>query len=408
MNTTFGLIRAPKTLLFGAGQRLAVGPTARGLGTRALICTDKRLGADPVLRQIVQNLDAAGVASRIYDDTQAELPARPIYDCVATHADFQPELVIGIGGGSCMDMAKLVSLLLRHGGKLSDYYGEMRVPGPTLPVIAMPTTAGTGSEVTPVAVLADDERDLKVGVSSPYLIPDAAICDPELTLTCPPSLTAFSAADALTHAIEAYTAIRREPTPSLGAERVFVGKNVLSDEHALLAISAIGKHLGRAVADGSDIEARAGLMRGAMHAGLAFGTAGTAAAHAIQYPVGALTHTAHAVGVALLMPYVMAYNRPACTTEFAAIAQALGVPQDDTERMADAAIHKVADLLQSVGIPLTLAELGLPEERIAWVAEQSMQAARLVTNNPRPLDVSAMHAIVSAAYRGERVWANLF
>jgi len=282
----------------------------------------------------------------------------------------------------------------------------MKVPGAILPVIAMPTTSGTGSEVTPVAVVADSKRDLKVGVSSPHLIPHTAICDPELTLSCPPQLTAFAGADAMTHAIEAFTAVRREATPELPIERVFVGKNALSDVHALAAISALSTNLPRAVDHGDDLHARAGVMLGALHAGLAFGTAGTAAAHAIQYPVGALTHTAHAVGVAILMPYVMAYNRGACTHEFAQIARAMGVPGEDEPALADAAIGAVSELFERVSIPTSLAALSLPSDRVDWVASQSMLSARLVNNNPRPLDTAAVAAIVTAAIAGERPWSR--
>ncbi|MBL0420881.1 iron-containing alcohol dehydrogenase [Ramlibacter sp. AW1] len=403
MQSTFGLMRSPQAILFGPGQRHAVGRVARALGRRALVCTDQRLSTDPQFAALRQSLLDAGAEVLVYDGTQPELPMDGVLECVALARPFAPELVLGIGGGSCMDMAKLVSLLLAHPGTtLDDCYGEFKVPGPVLPVIAMPTTAGTGSEVTPVAVVADQRRDLKVGVSSPHLIPHTAICDPELTLSCPPRLTAWAGADALTHAIEAFTATRREPTPELGLERVFVGKNLLSDACALAAISALSRHLPRAVQDGSDLAARAGVMFGALQAGLAFGTAGTAAAHAIQYPVGAITHTAHAVGVAVLMPYVMAFNRPACTASFAQIAAAMGVHAASEAAAADAAIEAVAGLLQRIGIPSTLAELGLDPQRAAWVAEQSMLAARLVTNNPRPLDEAAMARIVQAALGGER------
>ncbi|CAN5441122.1 iron-containing alcohol dehydrogenase [soil metagenome] len=398
---SFGVMRSPRTIFFGCGQRFALGKVARAIGTRALVCTDKRLAGEASFRELITNLNEAGVETLVYDGTQAELPVDGVHECVASSRAFAPQLVVGIGGGSCMDMAKLVSLLLAFPGPLSEYYGEMKVPGPTLPVIAIPTTSGTGSEVTPVAVLADNARDLKVGVSSPHLIPHTAICDPELTLTCPPQLTAYSGADALTHAIESFTAIERESEPAIGLERVFVGKNALSDVHALAAISAISKWLKRAVDDGSDIEARSGLMLGALHAGLAFGTAGTAAAHAIQYPVGALTHTAHAAGVAILMPYVMAFNRPASKAAFAQIATAMGVTgAADDEARADAAIEAVSSLLGSVGIPRTLADLGLAQDRVDWVASQSMLSARLVNNNPRPLDEQAMKSIIDAAMAG--------
>ncbi len=163
-----------------------------------MVCTDARLGADAQFLGIIANLEAAGVKTKVYSRTQADLPMEGIGECVAEVGDFKPEIVIGVGGGSCMDMAKMVSLCLTHKGSIRDFYGENKVPGPIIPVIAVPTTAGTGSEVTPVAVIADTERGTKVGISSFYLVPHAAICDPELSVTCPPALTACSGADALT------------------------------------------------------------------------------------------------------------------------------------------------------------------------------------------------------------------
>ena len=167
-------------------------------------------------------------------------------------------------------------LLHPDGGKPRTTFGEYKVPGLVMP-IAIPTTAGTGSEVTPVAVLSDSERNIKVGISSPYIIPTASICDPELTLTCPPSLTAIAGADAMTHAVEAFTAIRRDPLPGIAQERVFVGKNALSDHFALRAIALLWEGLEAACTDGSDKAAREKVMMGATLAGLAFGVAGTAA-----------------------------------------------------------------------------------------------------------------------------------
>jgi alcohol dehydrogenase class IV len=402
--TQFGLLRAPRAILFGAGQRHAAGRAARQLGSRALICTDKRLASLPELAELQQSLQAADVESIVFDDTQPDVPRECIDHCVEHARGFAPDLVIGIGGGSCIDLAKIAGLLLTHGGDLSTYYGEFRVPGSILSLIAIPTTAGTGSEVTPVAVISDAERTLKVGISSPHLIPHTAICDPELTYGCPPMLTAMVGADAMTHAIEAFTALRRPAESDLADTHVFVGKNVLSDQFALRAIACIAPNLAAAVNDGQNIEARSQLMLGSLMAGLAFGTAGTAAAHAIQYPVGALTHTAHGVGVAALMPYVMEFNRAACTSEFAQIAEAFGVTSADrsVEKLADAAINKVASLFASVRIPSTLAELGLPESKLQWTAEQAMGAARLVKNNPRPLDVDSILRIVEAAFTGDR------
>ncbi|NDV00060.1 iron-containing alcohol dehydrogenase [Pseudoroseicyclus tamaricis] len=391
----FGTIRAPRELIFGAGQRRALGRIAAGLGKRALIVTDERLAGDADFRQMVADLEEAGLATQVDASTLPDVPVATAIASAEAAKSFSPDLVIGVGGGSCLDMAKCVALLLSHGGKPQDYYGEFMVPGPVLPLIAIPTTAGTGSEVTPVAVLSDDARQLKVGISSPHLIPTASICDPELTATCPPGLTAIAGADALTHAIEAFTAIRREPVAGLAQERVFVGKNTTSDHFALQAIGLLWEGLERAVTDGSDAEARAQVMLGATNAGLAFGVAGTAAAHAIQYPVGALTHTAHGAGVACLMPYVMAWNAPKIAPELEQMAGVMGLGGG-----ADV-IPAIAALFARIGIPATLADLGLAEDKLDWVAEQSCGIARLIQNNPNPLPPEDMRRLVGAAYHGE-------
>ena len=344
---------------------------------------------------MVQDLTDHGLTVRVESGTLPDVPVESALAAAEAARGFEADLVIGIGGGSALDMAKCIALLLTHGGQPQDYYGELKVPGPILPLIALPTTAGTGSEVTPVAVLSDAERSLKVGISSPYLVPTAAICDPELTLSCPPGLTAIAGADALTHAIEAFTATRQPVTPHLTQERVFIGKNAISDTFALEAIRLLWRGLERACTDGADIAARAQVMQGACFAGLAFGVAGTAAAHAIQYPVGALTHTAHGQGVACLMPWVMRWNRPAIGPELALMAEAMGLDGPD------AVIPAIAALFARIGVPPTLAALGLAEDRIDWVAGQSCSIERLIRNNPRPIDLADMTRLLRAAFTGD-------
>ena len=400
MNELFGVMRAPHAIVFGNGQRHALGQIVARIGKRALICTDSRFAASAPMSGILEDLKAHDISVKVFDGTLAELPATSIEECVSFCEGFQPDAIVGLGGGSCMDMAKLVSLLLTHGGPMDRFYGEFKVPGPIIPVVAIPTTSGTGSEVTPVAVLADNARDLKVGISSPYLIPHTAICDAELTISCPPGLTALSGADALTHAIEAFTAISHPRGPELSQQRVFVGKNLISDHHALSAIKAIFRYLPRAVANGDDAEARSMLMYGSVSAGLAFGVAGTAAAHAIQYPVGAITHTAHGLGVATLLPYVMAFNSSATLNQLVEIGEAIGVKSNLPEHVAAETIRRTRDLCASIGIPRTLADLGLPEDKLDWVAEQSMLSARLINNNPRKLTVADVKQIVSTAFHG--------
>jgi len=405
---SFGVTRSPQTVLFGFGQRKALASIVKPFGSRAFICSDNRFFQDAMLAALVDDLRAAGIEVHVYDETVAELPMDCILSACAEARRFEPDVVIGIGGGSCLDIAKLVGVALSHPGSMSDFYGEFRVPGPILPVVAVPTTAGTGSEVTPVAVLADPERATKVGISSPHIIPRVAICDPELTLSCPARLTAIAGADAMTHAIEAFTAVRRQATPELAMNQVFVGKNIFSDVQARIAISALANNLAQAVeakatAEG-DRAAHEQVMLGSLAAGMAFATAGTAAAHAIQYPVGAATHTAHGLGVALLMPYVMEFNLPSCIAEYAEIAHLFGqTTQGKTdEELARQGIDAVETLFRRIGIPRSLAELGLPEGQQSWVVEQSMAAARLVNNNPRPLDHSSVASIVAAAFAGDR------
>jgi alcohol dehydrogenase len=398
-----GVLRGPRQVLFGAGQRGALGTIAAGLGSRALVCTDARFAATPEFARLVQLIEASGVQVTAYAEVLPDVPVEQVRQCADLAARVRPDVVIGMGGGSCLDLAKAVAVILTHGGEPSDYYGELRVPGPVVPVVALPTTAGTGSEVTPVAVLTDPERVSKVGISSPHLIPHTAVCDPELTWDCPPALTASAGADALSHAIEAYTAVRRPAQSGLATERVFVGKNELTDVYALLGVRMMAGSLHRAWSDPRDVGAREAMALGATAGGFALGSAGTAAAHAIQYPVGALTHTPHGMGVGALLPYVMEFNRPARVPELARIAVAMGAAADATpEDLADEAIDRVATLLASVGVPSTLDELGLPADRLRWTAEQALGATRLVENNPRPLDADALERIVRAAHSGDR------
>ncbi|MER9964717.1 iron-containing alcohol dehydrogenase [Mesorhizobium sp. M0045] len=399
----FAAIRLPREILFGKGQRHVIPVVAARLGRRALVCTDERFAATGSFAEIVAALRAAAIDVLVHDRVLPDVPRDTVAVCVKEARKFAPDMVIGIGGGSCLDMAKCAALLISHGGQLQDYYGEFKVAGPTLPLIAVPTTAGTGSEVTPVAVISDPDRTLKVGISSPYLIAAAAICDPELTMTCPPGLTAIAGADALTHAIEAFTAARRGTDPGLPQKHVFIGKTALTDHFALLAIKLLGRSLETAYRRPSDEDARADVMMGALAAGCAFGTAGTAAAHAVQYPVGAITHTAHGLGVATMLPYVMKYNRTAAATEMAEIAGALCLDGKGRtpDELADATIGEVSRLFGAIGITPSLAELGLPADKLDWTAEQAIGIERLIKNNPRPFDLRSMRRLVQAAFDGD-------
>ncbi|MBY3553658.1 iron-containing alcohol dehydrogenase [Modestobacter lapidis] len=397
------LLRQPGQIVMGAGQRHALPSLLPESAGVIFVCTDTRMSAEDDFRRIVWGLQESGRTVRVFDQVPTELPVGAVIDAVMDRAGERVDLVMGVGGGSCLDFAKVAALLLTHGGKPQDYYGEFAVPGPTIPVVAVPTTAGTGSEATPVAVLSDPDRDMKVGISSPFLIPALAVCDPELTYGAPPALTASVGADALSHLVESFTAIVRPATATLATERVFVGKGALTDAYGLLGLAAIGRSF-RVAVTSEDPVARADMAIAALAGGLALGTAGTAAAHALQYPIGTATHTAHGMGVGCLLPYVMEFNRSARVTEFAAIARTLGDDGSafDDEELSYRAVDLVADLLADVGVPTDLAALGMEPGRERWIAEQAFQAKRLVDNNPRALDVDALELIAGAAQRGER------
>lgn len=402
--TTYGALRLPRNIVVGAQQRFATADIAAGMGSNILVCTDPRLAASEELQALVRTLEARNLTVRVFGKTEAELPTPGIVACVEELKGQDIDVIIGFGGGSCMDMAKVVSVLLTYGGEPSNYYGEFAVPGPVKPVIALPTTAGTGSEATAIAVVSDPALGMKMGISSPHIIPFASVCDPELTYSCPPSLTAATGADTFVHLVESFTAITREPTPTLAQERVFVGKNVLTDSLALDGIRLVGRSLATAYKDPGNTEARGDMMLAALYGGIVLSNAGTAAAHAIQYPVGALTHTPHGVGVGLLLPYVVRHNFSAIMPQLAQIAEALGRDTKgmDLRTSAVAGVEAIDEIIAAIELPPTLEELGVKESDLARIATLSLNSKRLIDNNPVPLDLDAVSSIVQAAFSGDR------
>jgi len=388
------VMRSPDEVLFGRGMAAATGRVAARHGRRVLVCTDRAIAATKGFRTVARALEAARLEVELFDGAAVDVPLEAIDAAVEHGRSFDPHVVVAVGGGSSIDLAKVTALRLTHPGPLSRYYGEHQVPGPVVPLIALPTTAGTGSEVTPVSVIADPELGMKVGISSPYLIPRTAICDPLLTLEAPPLVTAYAGIDALSHAIEAFMAVQRRPEWDLPLDRVAVGKNALSDVFALAAITAIAPNLIRAVDDGSDLEARSEMLYGSLAGGLAFANAGVSAAHALQFAVGAATGTPHGLGTGLMLPYVMAFNRPARETALDQIAAALGAPAADPVDV----VHRLG---LAIGLPASLAALGVAHERLPAMAAQAAGIRRLAGNNPRELDAAGCEAILRAAWHGE-------
>ncbi|HEX6023276.1 MAG TPA: iron-containing alcohol dehydrogenase [Solirubrobacter sp.] len=385
--TPFAVLRAPSQVLFGVGMAEAAGRVAATYGRRVLVCTDPVIAETPGFATVTASL-TGDVA--VFSGAAVDVPRTAIDAAVELGRSHEPDVIVAVGGGSVIDLAKVTALLLAHGGPLEDYYPVQSVPGPVVPLIALPTTAGTGSEATPVSVITDPKTEMKVGIASPHLIPRHAICDPLLTVGAPPVVTAHSGIDALVHAVESYMAARETPSPDLVLGRPQVGKNLLSDALALTAAEHIARNLARAVKDGSDIEARTGMLYGSLLAGIAFGNSGVSAAHALQFAVGAATHTSHGLGTGLLLPYCMAFNRPACEPELAELERVFGTEP----------ITFVHELGRQIGLPASLAEIGVSRADLRPMAVASAGIRRLIDNNPRPLDADALERILEAAWEG--------
>ena len=390
-----GLLRLPPEIRFGPGAVSTVAGTVLRLGHRVLACVDPVLAATAQFAAVRSELAERGAQVSVLSDVPAELPLAAVLAGAAQARAFGPDVVLGYGGGSALDLAKLMALLVTRPGPVSDLYGENQVSGPVLPVVAVPTTAGTGSEVTPVAVLSDPDRALKVGVSDPALIPRVAVVDPELTVGAPPRVTAHSGIDAFVHAVESLTAAERF-TAWPDAPGVFVGRNRLSSALALDAVELISGSLRAAVGDGGDLTARTSMALGSLYAGMAFGTAGTHLSHAVQYPVGALTGTPHGLGTGLLLPFVLEACAPAIGRELAQIGAAMGL----AEPTVPATLAAVRSLVTDVGIPGSLAEIGVRRDDLNRVVELSLGVTRLVGNAPVPATPALLGEIVTAAFEG--------
>jgi alcohol dehydrogenase len=271
-----------------------------------------------------------------------------------------------------MDTAKAAAILATNGGRAKDYQGLNKVPRPGLLKGMIPTTAGTGSEVTFTAVFIDEEEKKKAGINSPHLYPDMSFLDPELTLSLPPAVTAFTGMDALAHAIESYTSLIANP---------------LSEMFSLEAIRQIGKGLRQAVEKGSDLQARSEMLYGSLLAGIGLANAGVTAVHSLSYPLGGRFGVPHGVGNGLLLPAVMDYNALSCAEKFARIAGALGenVEGLSIKGAAILAADSVKRLARDIEVPRRLSDLGIPESALPWMAEEALKVTRPLENNPRPV-----------------------
>jgi alcohol dehydrogenase class IV len=385
-------------MIFGRGSLARLAPlVAARQWNRALLISDQNLVAAGAADKVTKELDAAKIAHAIFPDTEPEPSLETAAAAIAFGKTVKPEVVVGLGGGSNMDLAKVVAATLQHGGTASDYFGFDRVPGPTLPLVCIPTTAGTGSEVSHSAVLTDVGAEMKVSMQSPFLRPSVALIDPALAVSCPRQVTAESGIDALVHAIEAVTAIDAEKMP---AGNAYSGRTPLTDALAEQAISLVGKYLVRAVEVADDLEAREGMAAAALLAGMAFSNAGVAVVHALEYPLGGALHCSHGGGNGMLLPFVMRFNLPVRRETFARIAELLGEAIADLalEDAAERAIVAVEKLRGRIGIPSSIRELGGREDQLAGFAEKAFAVKRLMQVNPRPVSLADLKSILQSAF----------
>jgi alcohol dehydrogenase class IV len=388
--------------LFGRNASRQTGAIAERLKLkRILLATDPVLVKTGVVERVRGPLAEAGIVSEVFAGGEPEPSFRAAENCIDAARRFQPDALLGLGGGSNMDLAKITATVLTHGGSIRDYVGDDKIPGPILPLLCLPTTAGTGSEVSAAAVLTDHENKVKVGILSNYLRPRVAIVDPLLTVSCPPKVTADSGIDALTHAVEAYTAVDNETFPLPADERsVYQGRHPLGACLAEKAIASIGANLKRAVKHGDDLAAREGMALGATLAGMAFSNIGVAVVHALEYPVGGATHCSHGAGNGLLLPFVMRFNLPARHKEFATIARLLGedVSGLGEQRAAERAVEAVVRLRADIGIPQRLRDLGVQHSQLRPIAEKAFSIKRILRVNPRPVSAEDLEGILKSAF----------
>lgn len=375
------------SIVFEAGAATRLAHHAKRLGPRLLFVTDpglRRLGlCDPALAA----LEAAGIALTIFDRVEADPSLETLNATVAAGRAGDVTGVVGFGGGSSLDIAKLAALLLGSDEDLDGAWGVGNAKGPRLPLLLVPTTAGTGSEVTPVSIItvgADEKR----GVSSPVILPDIAVLDPLLTLGLPPAITAATGVDAMVHAIEAYASASPNNNP-------------LSRMLARQALQLIGANIEKAVFDGRNIEARGAMLLGSMLAGQAFANSPVAAVHALAYPVGSLFHVPHGLSNALMLPHVLRFNAPDAAVLYAEVA-ADAFPslaaEDSVQSRCAGFIEQLTLLAARIGLQPRLRDVGIGEDALPRLASDAMKQQRLLVNNPRAVTEADALSIYRAAW----------
>jgi alcohol dehydrogenase len=359
----------PTRIEYGVGVTGKLAEWVKALGARkVLIVTDKGIEASGLLSAIADQLSAAKLETDIFSEVEANPKDHNVHAGAQIAKSVQADCLVAVGGGSPIDCAKSIAVMATHGGSVRDYEGRDKISGTVLPLIAIPTTAGTGSEVTFSSVITDTEEGFKFTVKHPSLAPGIALLDPQMTITMPPGLTAATGMDALTHAIEGYTAKVSEP---------------LADAAALYAIELVTKYLKTAVFDGNDMEARAGMLVGSVLAGMAFSHSDVGSVHCIAEALGGKYDTAHGVCNAVVLPAVMEYNMDYCRERYGRIALAMGITSDSAEDGARRAVEAVKQLAVDVNLP-SFGSFGVKAADIEELAFKSFVNGSN-EDNPRPM-----------------------
>jgi alcohol dehydrogenase len=383
----------PTRIEFGPGVAERVGEEAAALGRRAFVVTDPGIERAGLVALVVERLVASGLEVSVFAEVEANPRVATVDRGAGMARDFGADVVVALGGGSAIDAAKGVSAVTRHGGTVLDYEGLEKVPGPVVPVVAIPTTAGTGSEVTLWAVITDPKRQFKAPIGSFHLAPRVALVDPLMTLSLPSLLTAATGIDALTHAIEAYTARCSNP---------------ISDALVLYAMELVGTHLESAVQNGGDVRARSGVMLASLLGGIGFGNADTAAVHSMAEAIGAVFDVPHGVANAIFLPYVVQHNLSAEPDRTARIGRALGLETSDLPvgEAAEATVAALLELIRRLSIP-TLSETGITEADLPKLAATAMMNSG-TPDNPVEMDEASFLALFQTTLRGgETATANV-
>ncbi|MEH6648690.1 MAG: iron-containing alcohol dehydrogenase [Motiliproteus sp.] len=374
------------SVICGAGSLSQTGQLVGDMGTsRVLVVTDPGIVKLGLLDKLEASLIAAGIEFRVFSGVQPDPSEAVVLQALSIAREQQVGAVIGIGGGSSMDVAKLVALLAQSEQTLEQIYGVGLAKGRRLPLIQIPTTSGTGSEVTPISIITTGANEKK-GVVSPLLLPDVALLDVTLTLGLPPGVTAATGIDAMIHAIEAYTSRHR--------------KNPLSDSLARQALALLSANISTAVHQGDNLAAREQMLLGSMLAGQAFANAPVAAVHALAYPLGGHFHIPHGLSNSLVLPHVMRFNAPACAPLYAELAQIIdpAIATGLAEVMTQALIDSIERLIETLGLPTRLRDMKISRDQLPMLANDAMEQQRLLVNNPREVTYEDALAIYQNAY----------